>query len=110
MKNTKHTIIDVQKKYIANLEKQVADLEKTLENTITPDETTKKLFNLLDQLMFVAIGGSALCDPNDRKGNDLYEGVRQGMAQIFNKKIKTRFPILFKRAVEFYMLKARRRI
>ena len=56
MKNTKHTIIDVQKKYIANLEKQVADLEKTLENTITPDETTKKLFNLLDQLMFVAIG------------------------------------------------------
>ena len=27
-----------------------------------------------------------------------------------NKKIKTRFPILFKRAVEFHMLKARGRI
>ena len=93
MKNTKHTIIDVQKKYIANLEKQVADLEKTLENTITPDETTKKLFNLLDQLMFVAIGGSALCDPNDRKGNDLYEGVRQGMDKLSTKidLIKARF-------------------
>ena len=65
MKNTKHTIIDIQKKYIANLEKQVADLEKTLENTITPDETTKKLFNLLDQLTFVAnrkeSGGRRLC-------------------------------------------------
>ena len=93
MKNTKHTIIDVQKKYIANLEKQVADLEKTLENTITPDETTKKLFDLLDQLMFVAIGGSALCDPNDRKGNDLYEGVRKGIDKLNTKidLIKARF-------------------
>ena len=34
----------------------------------------------------------------------------EDMAKIFNKKIKTRFPILFKRAVEFHMLKARRRI
>jgi len=35
---------------------------------------------------------------------------REDMAKIFNKKIKTRFPILFKRAVEFHMLKARGRI
>ena len=38
------------------------------------------------------------------------EFVRQDMEKIFNKKIKTRFPILFKRAVEFHMLKARGRI
>ena len=35
---------------------------------------------------------------------------RQDMESIFKKKIKTRFPILFKRAVEFHMLKARGRI
>ena len=35
---------------------------------------------------------------------------RQDMKSIFNKKIKTRFPILFKRAVEFQMLKALRKI
>ena len=35
---------------------------------------------------------------------------RQDMEKIFMKKIKTRFPILFKRAVEFHMLKARGRI
>jgi len=38
------------------------------------------------------------------------EFERQGMAKLFNKKIKTRFPILFKRAVEFQMLKAKGRI
>ena len=38
------------------------------------------------------------------------EFERQGMAKLFNKKIKTRFPILFKRAVEFQMMKARGRI
>ena len=38
------------------------------------------------------------------------EFERQDMKKIFNKKIKTRFPILFKRAVEFQMLKARGRI
>jgi len=38
------------------------------------------------------------------------EFERQGMAKIFNKKIKTQFPILFKRALEFQMLKARGRI
>ena len=38
------------------------------------------------------------------------EFERQDMAKIFNKKIKTRFPILFKREVEFHMLKARGRI
>ena len=38
------------------------------------------------------------------------EFERQGMAKIFNKKIKTRFPILFKRAVEFQMLKAKGRV
>jgi len=38
------------------------------------------------------------------------EFERQDMAKIFNKKIKTRFPILFKRAVEFQMMKARGRI
>jgi len=32
------------------------------------------------------------------------------MESIFKKKIKTRFPILFKRTVEFQMLKAQRRI
>ena len=35
---------------------------------------------------------------------------RQNMESIFKKKIKTRFPILFKRAVEFQMMKARGRI
>ena len=35
---------------------------------------------------------------------------RQDMEKIFNKKIKNRFPILFKRAVEFQMLKAKGRI
>jgi len=35
---------------------------------------------------------------------------REDMAKIFNKKIKTRFPILFKRAVEFQMMKARGRV
>jgi len=35
---------------------------------------------------------------------------RQDMEKIFKKKIKTRFPILFKRALEFHMLKARGRI
>ena len=35
------------------------------------------------------------------------EFERQDMAKIFNKKIKTRFPILFKRALDFYMLKTR---
>ena len=35
---------------------------------------------------------------------------RQDMESIFKKKIKTRFPILFKRAVEFQMLKAKGRL
>jgi len=35
---------------------------------------------------------------------------RQDMESIFKKKIKNRFPILFKRAVEFQMLKAKGRI
>ena len=35
---------------------------------------------------------------------------RKDMAKIFNKKIKTRFPILFKRALEFQMLKAKGRL
>ena len=34
----------------------------------------------------------------------------QDMAKIFNRKIKTRFPILFKWVVKFHMLKARRYI
>ena len=38
------------------------------------------------------------------------EFERQDMKKIFNKKIKTRFPILFKRAVEFQMLKALKKI
>ncbi len=38
------------------------------------------------------------------------EFYRQDMEKIFNKKIKNRFPILFKRAVEFHMLKARGRV
>ena len=38
------------------------------------------------------------------------EFERQDMAKIFNKKIKTRFPILFKRALEFHMLKTRGQI
>jgi len=35
---------------------------------------------------------------------------RQDMEKIFKKKIKNRFPILFKRAVEFQMLKAKGRL
>jgi len=35
---------------------------------------------------------------------------RQDMENIFKKKIKTRFPILFKRAVEFQMMKAKGRL
>ena len=38
------------------------------------------------------------------------EFQRQDMAKIFNKKIKTRFPILFKRALEFHLMKAKRRV
>ena len=38
------------------------------------------------------------------------EFYRQDMESIFKKKIKTRFPILFKRAVEFQMLKAKGRV
>ena len=38
------------------------------------------------------------------------EFVRQDMEKIFNKKIKTRFPILFKNAMEFQMLKASGRL
>ena len=35
---------------------------------------------------------------------------RQDMERIFNKKIKTRFPILFKRALEFHLMKAKGRV
>jgi ADP-ribose pyrophosphatase YjhB (NUDIX family) len=35
------------------------------------------------------------------------EFERQDMAKLFNKKIKTRFPILFKRALDFHLMKAR---
>ena len=38
------------------------------------------------------------------------EFERQDMAKIFNKKIKTRFPILFKRALEFHLMKAQSRL
>ena len=38
------------------------------------------------------------------------EFERQDMEKIFNKKIKTRFPILFKPAVEFQMMKAQSRL
>ena len=38
------------------------------------------------------------------------EFERQDMAKIFNKKIKTRFPILFKRALDFYLMKAQSRL
>ena len=35
---------------------------------------------------------------------------RQDMPKIFNKKIKTRFPILFKRVLDFHLMKARGRV
>jgi ADP-ribose pyrophosphatase YjhB (NUDIX family) len=35
---------------------------------------------------------------------------REDMAKIFNKKIKTRFSILFKRALEFHLMKAKERV
>ena len=35
---------------------------------------------------------------------------RQDMESIFKKKIKTRFPILFKRALEFHLMKAKGRL
>ena len=38
------------------------------------------------------------------------EFERQDMAKIFNKKIKTRFPILFKRALDFHLMKAQSRL
>ena len=38
------------------------------------------------------------------------EFERQDMAKLFNKKIKTRFPILFKRALEFHLMKAQSRL
>ena len=38
------------------------------------------------------------------------EFERQDMAKIFNKKIKTRFQILFKRALDFHLMKAKGRI
>jgi len=38
------------------------------------------------------------------------EFERHDMAKILNKKIKNRFPILFKRALEFHLLKAKGRL
>jgi len=38
------------------------------------------------------------------------EFARQDMKKIFNKKIKTRFPILFKRALDFHLRKAQSRL
>jgi len=38
------------------------------------------------------------------------EFERQNMAKIFNKKINKRFPILFKRALDFHLMKARGRV
>jgi hypothetical protein len=38
------------------------------------------------------------------------EFERQDMAKIFNKKSKTRFPILFKRALDFHLMKAQSRL
>jgi len=38
------------------------------------------------------------------------EFEQQDMAKIFNKKIKTRFPILFKRALDFHLMKAQSRL
>ena len=38
------------------------------------------------------------------------EFERQDMAKIFNKKSKTRFPILFKRALDFHLIKAQSRL
>jgi len=38
------------------------------------------------------------------------EFERQDMESLFNKKIKTRFPILFKRALDFHLMKARGRV
>ena len=38
------------------------------------------------------------------------EFERQDMESLFNKKIKTRFPILFKRALEFHLMKAQSRL
>ena len=38
------------------------------------------------------------------------EFVRGDMDKIFNKKTKTRFPILFKRAVDFHLMKAQSRL
>ena len=53
---------------------------------------------------------------NYKKIEDLHgaslprEVEQQDMAKLFNKKIKTRFPILFKRALDFHLMKARGRI
>ena len=38
------------------------------------------------------------------------EFERQDMTKLFNKKIKTRFPSLFKRALDFYLMKVRGRL
>jgi len=38
------------------------------------------------------------------------EFERQDMEKIFNKKIKTRFPILFKRALDLHLMKAKGRV
>ncbi len=38
------------------------------------------------------------------------EFERQNMAKIFNKKINKRFPILFKRALDFHLMKAQSRL
>ena len=38
------------------------------------------------------------------------EFERQNMESLFNKKIKTRFPILFKRALDFHLMKAQSRL
>ena len=59
------------------------------------------------QLVF----GKARGNPKKLKalhGPSLPRGFhRQDMESLFNKKIKTRFPILFKRALDFYLMKAK---
>ena len=50
----------------------------------------------------------ALRERVDKVAN-VNEFHRQDMEKIFNKKIKIRFPILFKRALEFHLIKAQSR-
>ncbi|SVC14591.1 uncharacterized protein METZ01_LOCUS267445 [marine metagenome] len=62
------------------------------------------------QLVYKGVRGSRTAVEAVHGASLPREFKRQDMKKIFNKKIKTRFPILFKRALEFHLMKAKGRV